>query len=66
MSNDELIAWLAAEIEKEKASLVLFGGPTGMRNSNASLIGFARNEVRAEVLAKFKRGGRDDNHTENL
>jgi hypothetical protein len=54
MNNAELIAWLSAEIERERDFLISIGGPTGTRNSMASAMGLARNDVRAQVLAKLK------------
>jgi hypothetical protein len=40
-----------AEIEKERLGLMDISGPTGMRNSQASALGLARNSMRAEFLA---------------
>lgn len=52
MSNivTRLRAFLTSEIEKEVQHLKAIGGPTGMRNSQASALGLARNMVRQEIL----------------
>lgn len=52
---ERLKAWLTEEISKEEAHLRSIGGPTGMRNSQASAMGLARNAVRCEVLAEIEK-----------
>jgi hypothetical protein len=49
-----LTDWLVEEIRREEEHLRSLGGPTGMRNSQASALGLARNSVRAEVLSRIK------------
>ncbi len=50
--------FILSEIERERQWLKDISGPTGMRNSQASSMGLARNTVRQEIL-DFIRGGRD-------
>jgi hypothetical protein len=44
---------LVKEIEREVEHLKVIGGPTGMRNSPASVAGLARNDVRSDVIARL-------------
>jgi hypothetical protein len=50
----ELIEWLWMEIEREEIHLRSIAGPTGMRNSPASMMGLAKNSVRHEIIARLE------------
>jgi hypothetical protein len=48
-----LLDELKAEVERERLGLVDISGPSGMRNSQASALGLARNTVRQEVIDRL-------------
>jgi hypothetical protein len=50
---DHLRSELIAEREKEVEHLKSISGPTGMRNSMASVGGLERNSIRSEVIARL-------------
>lgn len=47
---EEVLAFLLSEIAKEERGLRDISGPSGMRNSQASAMGLARNSVRQELV----------------
>jgi hypothetical protein len=46
---------LLDDIRREQGHLRSISGPTGMRNSPASVAGLARNDIRREVIERLKK-----------
>jgi hypothetical protein len=50
---EQLRSALVEEMNHEVEHLKAIGGPTGMRNGQASALGLARNGVRSEVITRL-------------